>query len=61
LSILNSKKVFISRGIRRKNEIDDVVADISKIKKELNWAPRYSLRDGLKDMIEKIKSENKWG
>jgi nucleoside-diphosphate-sugar epimerase len=57
LSILNSKKVFISRGNRRKNEIYDVVADISKIKKELNWTPRYSLRDGLKDMIEKIKFE----
>jgi nucleoside-diphosphate-sugar epimerase len=57
LSILNSKKAYASRGIFRKNEVADVVADISKIKKELKWTPKYSLRDGLTDMINKIKSE----
>ncbi len=36
---------------RRPNEILDTKADISKIKKELNWEPKVKLEDGLKSMI----------
>lgn len=39
-----------SRGIE--NEISSIVADISKIKKELNWAPKIDMGTGLKDYIE---------
>jgi len=31
------------------------VADISKIKKILNWQPKYNLKDGLKKDIEWFK------
>lgn len=40
------KKVS-SPEIYRKNEIMDVVADISKAKKLLNWSPEISLKQGL--------------
>ena len=39
-SINSSKK-------RRKNEINSAIADISRIKEELKFQPKYSLKDGL--------------
>lgn len=33
--------------------------DISKIKEELNWEPRYSLEEGLKKTIEWFQTKNK--
>ncbi len=39
-------------GTRRKNEIMNVRADITKIRKELNWAPKVSLEQGLRSMLE---------
>ncbi len=38
----------------RKNEIMDVVADISKAKKYLDWQPKTSLRDGLKNLYDNL-------
>jgi nucleoside-diphosphate-sugar epimerase len=29
----------------------DTIADISKIKKQLNWRPKISILDGLKSML----------
>jgi nucleoside-diphosphate-sugar epimerase len=37
---------------RRKDEIMNTVADISKAKSELNWQPRISLQDGLTTLID---------
>ncbi|MBN2318434.1 MAG: GDP-mannose 4,6-dehydratase [Acidobacteria bacterium] len=39
----------------RKNEILDIVADISKIKNELRWQPTYSIKMGLKKMLPEEK------
>lgn len=33
--------------------------DISKIKKELDWSPSYTFEDGLKRVIECVKSNQK--
>jgi nucleoside-diphosphate-sugar epimerase len=44
-------KPTISRGNRRVNDIPDVVADITAIRKSLGWSPSIDLVDGLKGMI----------
>ncbi|MGC3976845.1 MAG: NAD(P)-dependent oxidoreductase [Paludibacteraceae bacterium] len=36
----------------RPSEVMDTVANISKIKKELDWEPKVSLKDGLKLMLD---------
>ena len=35
----------------RQNEVMDTIADISKIKKELNWKPEVSLEEGIRQLI----------
>lgn len=37
---------------KRKNEIVDCYANISKAKKELNWRPTVSLDTGLKNVYK---------
>jgi len=36
---------------RRKNEVMDTVADITAIKQVLGWAPRWTLNEGIKQML----------
>jgi nucleoside-diphosphate-sugar epimerase len=36
-----------SDGVRRKDEVMDTVADITRAKQQLGWTPRFSLRQGL--------------
>lgn len=36
---------------QRKNEIPNIVADIIKARKLLNWAPKVSLEDGLRETL----------
>lgn len=50
--ILGTNKPVISDGIPRKNEINNVIADITKANTELNWYPRYSFYDGIKQIID---------
>ena len=47
---VTNKKV-ISKNEVRHNELNDVRADIDLIRKEWNWSPKVSIRDGLKKMI----------
>jgi UDP-glucose 4-epimerase len=50
---LNPKKVEVDYlNKRRKNEIMDVVADIDKARKKLNWSPKTSLEEGLAKILE---------
>ena len=35
----------------RKNEIMEMVYDINKIKKEINWEPKYNLIEGLRQLL----------
>ncbi len=49
--ILKIKFDIVSNKKIRKFEINDTVADISKISKEFDWKPKFSLREGLKIML----------
>jgi nucleoside-diphosphate-sugar epimerase len=56
--IANTHKTVISNDNVRKNEIPDVVADISFAKEKLNWSPKFNLEDGLKKLVEYYKNLN---
>lgn len=51
------KKPYTSSNQSRKAEVSDCVADISAIKTELGFAPKYTLTSGLKALIEEINME----
>lgn len=44
---------YEERGLERKDEMMDVVADISAANKSLSWNPQVSLREGLKKVLLK--------
>ena len=44
---------YEERGLERKDEMMDVVADISAANKFLSWNPQVSLREGLKKVLLK--------
>jgi nucleoside-diphosphate-sugar epimerase len=44
----------INEKIRRPNEIMDSIADVSLANRELGWAPRISLFDGIKKLIDHL-------
>lgn len=50
--IAGTKKQIISKNNVRKNELNDVVADISHIKNEWGWIPEIDLKTGLAKMME---------
>jgi len=52
IEITGLNKEVISEQKIRKNEIQDVVADIKKIKDNLGWAPKTSIKEGLKKTVE---------
>jgi nucleoside-diphosphate-sugar epimerase len=56
-SVAGSNKRVISENIERKNEIMDIVADISKAKNILGWSPKTTFEDGIRKIIEDIKNE----
>lgn len=58
LEILGVDKPVISERVVRKNELSDVVADISKAKAGLKWSPKYSFREGIKKIIENEIGKN---
>lgn len=51
-NILGTNKLVISKKSIRKNEINDVIADINKAKEKLGWQPKYTIEEGLKEIIE---------
>jgi UDP-glucose 4-epimerase len=51
LNISNSRGKVIYKNVRRKNEVMDTVADISKAKRLLGWEPKVTLGEGLTNMI----------
>ncbi|TGK48568.1 NAD-dependent epimerase/dehydratase family protein [Leptospira bouyouniensis] len=53
--ICNTKLPVISSQVVRKNEIMDVIADISLAKKELNWVPQFDLAKGLEKTIATLR------
>lgn len=55
--LLNTNKRVLSRHTVRKNEMDDVVADISKIREEWGWEPKFDLISGLRQYIDLLPEE----
>jgi UDP-glucose 4-epimerase len=52
-SVFSSNVEVEFRGKTRKNEIPDTVADISKAMELLEWEPKVSIEEGLRDIIRK--------
>lgn len=52
--VAGTNKPIVSENNERPNEISSVVADISKAKKELGWAPKYSFEDGIREILKGI-------
>lgn len=50
-------KPYRESGIRRAHDIEDVVADISAIERELGWRPRVSLDHGLRAIMTSMLSD----
>lgn len=50
-AVLGTHKTVVEERDARKNEIQDVRADISLAVNKLRWSPHYSLFDGIKDMV----------
>ncbi|MBN2042093.1 MAG: GDP-mannose 4,6-dehydratase [Spirochaetes bacterium] len=44
--------IITNEGLFRKNEIESVKGDSSKIQKELGWSPEYDFKETLKWMLE---------
>jgi GDP-4-dehydro-6-deoxy-D-mannose reductase len=53
--ICNTNLPVFSSQIERKNEIMDVIADISLAKKELGWIPKFDLAKGLEETISILR------
>ena len=51
-NIIGGKKIYIPK---RPGEPKRSLADISKIKKDLNWKPQITIEEGIKDLLSKIQ------
>jgi len=49
------QKEIVENSAKRKNEIMDVVADITKIKEELSWYPKIDFQTGIEKCIKAYK------
>ncbi len=56
--IAHTQKSIVSENCERKNEIMNVVADISRAENELGWKPEYSFEAGIKEILKDIKHAN---
>lgn len=55
IELTGNRKRLLSRGIKRPDEVMDVVADISRAREEFHWAPTVTLREGLRLTIESVR------
>ena len=49
--LIGGKKIYIPK---RPGEPNRSLADISKIKKDLNWRPQITIEEGVKDLLKRI-------
>ncbi len=50
--VLGTQKQVLCSHEDRLQEIPDVVADTTKIKHDLNWLPRYTLPQGIEEIVK---------
>jgi nucleoside-diphosphate-sugar epimerase len=55
-NIAGTTKQVISENIERKNEIPDVVADIRKAIKLIQWTPKTQIKNGIKNCCSYFKA-----
>lgn len=55
--VARTEKPIVSRNNSRRNEINNVVADIGKIRKAWGWEPAVSLESGLRRCVEGESSD----
>ena len=55
----NMKVIKIDKKYFRPNEVENLIGDFSKSKKVLNWKPKTSIDDLIKEMIDHDISESK--
>jgi nucleoside-diphosphate-sugar epimerase len=55
--LLPVPKAVVAGGPIRPDEVNDVIADISRPRLEFGWAPRVTLRDGLRETFAWIQAE----
>jgi len=53
-----SNKKVISKNVKRRGEISDVVANITHSEKELGWKPQHSFEEGVKQIYNEIQKNN---
>ncbi|MFH2058524.1 MAG: NAD(P)-dependent oxidoreductase [Pseudomonadota bacterium] len=58
--VANTDKKVISENIQRRNEINSVVADITKAKNELDWHPRYDFEQGIRKIFLELERGNRF-
>ena len=51
-NLAKTNKPILSKDDSRKNEIPEVIADISYAKEKLNWSPKFSFEKGLTKLIQ---------
>lgn len=49
--LFDTKIEYVCTNEIRQNDVMDTIADISKIKAELNWSPKITIKEGLKKML----------
>jgi dTDP-L-rhamnose 4-epimerase len=55
--LINTKTKIVKTKYHRKGDVMDAVANIEKIKKELNWNPKITVDEGLNKFIKWFKNE----
>jgi nucleoside-diphosphate-sugar epimerase len=55
--INTNSQILIKKS--RKGEVEEFIADISKIKNSLGWRPKTTLEEGLNDTIKRINNESR--
>ena len=59
IDLLDAKIEVKFSGEKRKNEVPNTVANISKAKTLLNWRPKIGLREGLRTLIPGLLEKNR--
>jgi nucleoside-diphosphate-sugar epimerase len=55
--LLPAPKIVQSEGRPRMEEVSDVIADISRARREFGWEPRVTFPDGLRETLAWIRGE----